>query len=59
MRYNEMRISIEESPMSEEQMLTALRALRLEVEANIADLDAEQERLDALLGRSEREERAA
>jgi hypothetical protein len=39
--------------------LTALRALRLEVEANIADLDAEQERLDALLGRTEREERAA
>jgi hypothetical protein len=40
-------------------MLTALRALRLEVEANIAGLDAELARLDALLGRTERVEEAA
>jgi hypothetical protein len=45
--------------MDEHEMLTALRALRLEVEANIADVDAELARLDALLGRTEREERAA
>jgi hypothetical protein len=45
--------------MTEPELIRAMRELWAEVEANIADLDAEQERLDALLGRSEREERAA
>jgi hypothetical protein len=45
--------------MTEPELIRAMRELWAEVEANIADLDAEQERLDALLGRTEREERAA
>jgi hypothetical protein len=39
--------------LSEEELRRAMRALGAYVEGNIADLDAEQARLDALLGRSD------
>jgi hypothetical protein len=45
--------------MTEPELIRAMRELWAEVEANIADLDAEQARLGALLGHTEREEIAA
>jgi hypothetical protein len=44
--------------MTEREMLRAMRKLKAEVEANIRDLDAEQARLDAVLGWTGRQEAA-
>jgi hypothetical protein len=39
--------------VSEQQFVAAMHALAAYVEGNIADLDAEQAHLDALLGRTQ------
>lgn len=41
--------------MTETEFRQAMHDLAAEVDRNIADLDAEQDHLDALLGRTERE----